>query len=149
MDYSKSFEPVGYSDGESVMAFSDAQNVDFGLGVNPRGFGSVRKVTEKNGANYVVNNALAESGVSAFGSVRYPFGDTEKRRKTREIPVAAKLAKGGPGRTAGYVTGTVAGGMTSGNAARPADAVSNIGGVGINRQKETARALYFVGQLGG
>jgi hypothetical protein len=149
MDYEKSFQPVGFTDAESVMAFSDAQNVDYGLGINPATVGRGRVMGADNGPAFEHRNALQESQVSQFGSVYYPFGDTEKKRKTRAIPVAAKLAKGGPGRTAGYTTGVKGGGGLVGSAARPADALVKISGSGINRQKETALPIVYFGQLGG
>jgi hypothetical protein len=146
MDYAKSFSPVGFSDAESSMAISDAQNVSYGFNLNPAAIVPGRIAGANNGTANAEKNALPETRVSDFGSVWYPFGATGKKPKIREIPVAAKLAKGG---ASGARAGVVAGGGTVGNTARPAEAMARITGAGIDKQNEAARRIIYFGQLGG
>jgi hypothetical protein len=145
MDYAQKFSPVGFSDAESIMAISDAQEVDFGFVANPRRIVPGRIAGQDNGASILEKNAVSETRVSDFGVVNYPFGATGRRKKERAVLVAGRVAKGVP---PGYRTSVVAGGGTVGSASRPSDALVKVRGEGIESQNETARRVIYFGQLG-
>lgn len=144
--YAKEFSPVGYSSGESVIASSDAQNVDYGVCVSPGQdfFGRVRGTL--NGRADQIYNATPDDGTSNFGVVNYPFGIVEAKSKDPAIRVAGKPAKNGAGKTAGFTRGTISGGGEVGNTLTPHDEITNITGT-LDGQSESSVTRRYFGQL--
>lgn len=129
------------------MASSDAQNVDYGIDVEPRAnFIGDSIGADNSNAGWCEHNT-PESNVSIFGVVNYPFDALPKKRE-KGIPVAGRLKKGGVGETAGFTRGVNSGGNLVGSASRPLDAVQEIVGSSPEMQNEAAINRRYFGQLG-
>jgi hypothetical protein len=102
--YARALAPFQFSDGDGPAASSDAQNVDFGVSVNPAQH-FVPKTTQVGDDGSRVLNGTPEDRTSLFGVVVYPW-DPLPRRKQKGVTVAGRLQKdGGVGSTVGAVRG--------------------------------------------
>lgn len=141
----RAFSPLGFSSGESIIASTDAQNVDFGVSYDHK-----RAPQQKAAANpenirgYDVFNATHENVTSDFGVVNYPFGFKGKRKKERAIPVSMGQPEKGARFTAGFTRG-----VKANNAAVVPKTVFQTGIKGtLDGQSEDSRVEKYFGQLG-
>lgn len=159
-DYSTAFESYDFTTGESLQAFSDAQNVDYGFGFadytgDPyNATGGAIDAAES--TPFYEWGTTPESGVSDFGSVSYgPFGQDAmdfaqqqavKAITNKAITAAIKPAQSSPANagSGSMSLKTVTGGVN--------DIVSTLGNVrnlfsGTAQQKTTAAKQTYAGQL--
>lgn len=143
--YARALAPFGFSDGDGPAATSDAQNVDYGIGVNPAQHfrpSTAQRVTDQT----EVLNGTPEDRTSLFGVVAYPFNVVEPK-KQRPVTVAGRLQKGpGVGTTVGAVRGAPLG--QRGRFWTPTDKVATPATLpGLLPQNEDSIYTTQVGQL--
>lgn len=150
MGYAQEIGAFGYSSGESVMASTDAQNVDFGIPVDPRQHFIATRPNRPSSPDYVLNGT-PENITSNYGCVIYPFGGL-KNKQERGVPVALGTPKNVPSVAMGNgpITGVASGqGLSRTGAMRPLDATLTIGGPGLMSQRENIVRHPSLGQLDG
>ena len=171
VDFTKAFDPVDYSSGESLTAFSDASNVDFGFGaVAPTDSAlvigpEVYDFGGGTGAAYDFN-ATAESNTSDYGSSSQgnPDFDTSNfKGLSSGINVAQQVAKATQANNSVTQTAT-----RSGGGQKYSQTMAGIGSVlsqasspsqgsapvltqlvGLVKQLESSAPRTYAGQLGG
>ena len=145
--YKQAFSNFAYSSGEAVSAQSDAQNVDYGVGVSPVKVFRGRVPGVSNGKPVMVWNATPENVTSQFGNVAYPFGLTAPKKRQKALRAEAKKPKEGASYTGGPTRGVSSGGGLVGSAMRPSDALLNTGGT-LEGQNEAAAGRFYIPQVG-
>lgn len=145
----RTFDPFRYSSGESVVASSDAQEVDYGVDFDPRRHVRQHGRIVTRDYSREVFNATQESRVSDFGVVNYPF-DAPRKKREKIIPVAVRLKAGGVAATNGHTVGRPSGGMLAGTVARPTDEVSRVlmPRASVDDENESTIDRLYAGQLG-
>lgn len=143
-----SFGSFAYSSGESIVATSDSQNVDYGIATNAGKHYNARQQNDDVGNGDIVFNGTRENITSDFGVVNYPFGFVGKKKREKAVSVSGRKTRSGIASSAGFSRGVVSGGGLALGEERPADSIQTGLRGTLENQNEASIDRFYEGQLG-